>query len=183
MNRKVNFIKLLFTIFLASSLSVLSLNTFAQCNQNFIYGLTNVGEIERINVSNGAVAAAINPAFTGNAAYLSNALGYNQLNGKYYFFKRNTTTAPQEFVSFDPATNLYTYLASAPVAAGNNVINLGCLNASGLGYYCIDAFGTLYYYSVAGINTAPPFQLLSGQVHLTVFMETWPLMAQGIYGC
>ena len=94
----------------------------------------------------------MNPSFTGNAPNLSNALGYSQLNGKYYFFKRNTTTAPQEFVSFDPSTNLYTYLAAAPVAAGANVINLGCLNSAGLGYYCLDAFGGLYYYSV-GTNT------------------------------
>ncbi|MFT3933703.1 MAG: T9SS type A sorting domain-containing protein [Chitinophagaceae bacterium] len=134
---------------MVASLMVQATVVSAQCNQNFIYGLTNVGNIQRITVSNGTVAAALNPAFTGNAANLSNALGYSQLNGKYYFFKRNTTTAPQEFVSFDPATNLYAALASAPVAAGSNVINLGCINSAGLGYYCLDAFGTLYYYSVS----------------------------------
>jgi hypothetical protein len=75
-------------------------------------------------------------------------MGYNPLNGKYYFFKRNTSTAPQEFMSFDPATNLYAMLASSPAGAGN-IINLGCVNSSGLGYYCLDAFGALYYYSVA----------------------------------
>jgi len=107
--------------------------------------------IQRINVSNGTVAAPINPAFGGNAPNLSNALGYNPLNGKYYFFKRNAFTAPQEFMSFDPATNLYAMLASSPVGAGN-IVNLGCVNSTGLGYYCLDALGALYYYNVA-LNT------------------------------
>lgn len=141
------FIRMLVT----ASICLQILDVSAQCNANFIYGLTNVGMIQRIKVSNGSVAAPINPAFTGNAPNLSNALGYNPLNGKYYFFKRNTTTAPQEFVSFDPATNLYASLASSPVGTGN-IINLGCVNNTGLGYYCLDAFGALYYYDVA-LNT------------------------------
>ena len=123
----------------------------AQCNQNYIYGLTNVGMIQRIDVTNGSVAAPMNPAFGGNAPNLSNAMGYNPLNGKYYFFKRNAFSAPQEFMSFDPATNLYAMLASSPVGAGN-IVNLGCVNSGGTGYYCMDALGVLSYYNVA-LNT------------------------------
>jgi len=138
------FIKMLCIAFLCMPAQGVS----AQCNQNYIYGLTNVGMIQRIDVTNGSVAAPMNPAFGGNAPNLSNAMGYNPLNGKYYFFKRNAFTAPQEFMSFDPATNLYAMLASSPVGTGN-IVNLGCVNSSGLGYYCMDALGALYYYSVA----------------------------------
>jgi hypothetical protein len=148
MKQQGKYLSIFTRMFVTASICLQILDISAQCNQNFIYGLTNVGMIQRINVSNGSVAAPINPAFSGNAPNLSNAMGYNPLNGKYYFFKRNTTTAPQEFVSFDPATNLYASLASSPVGAGN-IVNLGCVNASGLGYYCLDAFGALYYYDVA----------------------------------
>jgi len=143
-----NYLNRFIKILVIASLCTQSPGVFAQCNQNYIYGLTNVGMIQRIDVTNGSVAAPMNPAFGGNAPNLSNAMGYNPLNGKYYFFKRNAFSAPQEFMSFDPATNLYAMLASSPVGAGN-IINLGCVNSSGLGYYCMDALGALYYYSVA----------------------------------
>lgn len=130
------------------SLYASALDASAQCNPTYIYGLTNVGMIQRIDVTNGTVAAPINPAFGGNPANFSNALGYNPLNGKYYFFKRNSISAPQEFMSFDPATNMYAMLAPSPAGA-STIINLGCVNNSGLGYYCLDAQGVLYYYDVA----------------------------------
>jgi hypothetical protein len=136
---------------LMASMCMPILDVSAQCNQNFVYGLTNVGMIRRINVNTGTVAAAINPAYGGNAPSYSNAMGYNRLNGKYYFFKRNSFISPQEFVSFDPATNLYAMLAPSPVGAGN-IINLGCVNNSSSGYYCLDALGILYYYNIA-LNT------------------------------
>jgi hypothetical protein len=148
MERKFRNLQLSIPVFIIVFLCTQITGAWAQCDPTYIYGLTNVGMIQRINVTDGSVSAPINPAFTGNAPNLSNAMGYNPLNGKYYFFKRNITTAPQEFMSFDPATNLYASLAPSPGAAGN-IINLGCLNATGLGYYCLDAFGTLYYYDVA----------------------------------
>jgi hypothetical protein len=54
-------------------------------------------------------------------------------------------------MSFDPATNLYAMLAPSP-ASSATIINLGAVNNSGLGYYCLDALGTLFYYDVA-LNT------------------------------
>jgi hypothetical protein len=72
-------------------------------------------------------------------------MGYNNLNGKLYYFKRNTIASPQEFVSFDPATNMVVKLADCPASS---IINLGCTTADGLGYYCLDAAGKLYYYSI-----------------------------------
>lgn len=133
---------------LIAAMCLNGLDAFCQCNPNVVYGLTNVGRIRRINVSTGAVGPNINPAFGGNAPSFSNAMGYNPLNGRSYFFKRNSNAAPQEFVSYDPATNLYSMHASSPVAAPN-IINLGCVNNTGLGYYCMDALGILYYYNVA----------------------------------
>jgi hypothetical protein len=119
----------------------------------FIYGLTNVANIQKINTTNGIVAAPINPAYTGNVPDLSNAMGYSNLNGRFYYFKRNTLNAPQEFVSFDAGLNLVSYLASCPVGASPaTIINVGCVNAAGTAYYGIDAYGGLFYYNIA-LNT------------------------------
>ena len=113
-----------------------------------MYGFTPTGQIRPITVSTGVTGAAINPAYTGNAPSYANASGYNPLNGKFYFFKRNPYSPPQEFMSFDPATNTYQMLASAPIAS-SYIVNLGCVTANGLGFYCLDAIGTLYYYRIA----------------------------------
>jgi hypothetical protein len=113
---------------------------------NIVYGMTNAGVIYPINVNTGAVGAAINPAYTGNAASSSNAIGYNSRNGNFYYFKRNYGASPQEFVSFSPATNTYTVLASSPVT-GN--VNSGCVTTDGTGYYCIDQNANLAYYNIA----------------------------------
>ena len=118
----------------------------------FIYGLTNVANIQKINTTNGSVAAPINPAYTGNAPDLSNAMGYNNLNGRFYYFKRNSWNAPQEFVSFDAGLNLVSYLAPCPVTAGSTIIDVGCCNATGTAYYAIDAYGGLFYYNIP-LNT------------------------------
>ena len=158
-----------------------ALDGSAQCNQNYVHGLTNTGMIRRITISTGAVQAAINPAHTGNPASYSNAMGYNPLNGKYYFFKRNTYVAPQEFMSFDPATNLYQMLASSPVAAGN-VINLGCVNNSGLGYYCLDALGVLSYYSVSTNTWTTICSNIRNQFNVPLSTIIDPSGAQRYYG-
>ena len=115
----------------------------------FIYGLTNVANIQRINTGNGNVGAALNPPYGGNAPDYSNAMGYNGMNGRFYYFKRNTLNAPQEFVSFDAGLNTVFYLASCPVSPTPNIINVGCVNATGTAYYGIDAYGGLYYYNIA----------------------------------
>ncbi len=149
MNQQTNYFTMIARMLLIACICARSLPIAAQCNPNFIYGFTNLGRIQRITTGNGAVQAPINPAFPGpNPANYSNALGYNPLNGKYYFFKRNSIAAPQEFMSFDPAFNTYQMLAPSP-AGTSTIINLGCVNNSGLGYYCLDAYGVLFYYSVA----------------------------------
>jgi hypothetical protein len=116
-----------------------------------IYGLHANGSIYPITVSSGNVGAALTPAYTGNVPNYANAMGYNPLDGKFYYFKRNVFTAPQEFVSFHPATNTVTILAPCPVT-GTTIINLGCVRADGTGFYCIDHFGKLYFYNIS-LNT------------------------------
>jgi hypothetical protein len=150
--------KLIFTLFKRSFINALfvfaffticSVNVNAQiCTDpiNVVYGMSNAGFIYPINVNTGVVGAALNPAYTGNAPSSANAVGYNTLNGKFYYFKRNYPSSPQEFVSFDPATNTYTVLAVSPITAN---VNSGCVNFNGTGYYCIDQNGNLCYYNIA----------------------------------
>ena len=108
-----------------------------------VYGMDDVGGIYPITVATAAVGARINPAYGGNAPASSNAMGYNPGNGRFYYFKRNADQAPQEFVSFNPATNTYAALASCPTT---NNIKTGAVTANGIGYYCIDAAANLYFY-------------------------------------
>jgi hypothetical protein len=158
-----------------------TLEAYTQCSQNFVYGLTNAGMIRRINVASGLVSAPINPAHTGNLPSYSNAIGYNPLNGKYYFFKRNSFVAPQEFMSFDPATNLYSMLAPSPVGTGN-IINLGCVTNNGLGYYCLDALGTLYYYNIVANTWTTICTNIRNQFNTTLLSIIDPMGLRRYYG-
>src|SRR2546421_7056352 len=115
---------------------------------NVIYGLTNTGAIDPITVGTGVVGAAITPAYGGNAPSSSNGLAYDPLNGKFYYFKRVPSSTPQEFVSFDPATNAVTILASSPCPSTYSVY-VGCITPNGSAYYCWDSNGSFYYYKIA----------------------------------
>jgi len=113
---------------------------------NTIYGIKNGdGFIYPINAITANVSATISPAYSGNAPSAANALGYST-NGKFYYFKRNINSSPQEFVSFNPSTNAVTLLANSPCT---NNVNSGCANFNGSGYYCLDSDGHLCYYSIA----------------------------------
>jgi hypothetical protein len=148
--------KLIFTLFknsLVNVSTIIGLTIFAAtadaqiCTDpvNVIYGMTNSGFIYPINVNTGNVGTAINPAYPGNAPSGANAIGYNFINGKFYYFKRNYPSSPQEFVSFDPIGNTYTVLATSPVTAN---VNSGCVNFNGTGYYCLDQNANLCYYNI-----------------------------------
>jgi hypothetical protein len=113
---------------------------------NVIYGVTNTGAIHPINVNTGVADPQINPAYPGNAPDQSNGLAYNPVSGKFYYFKRNPSSTITEFVSFDPATNIYTILSNP--STSNSVFS-GSLTNDGTGYYCWDTQGTLFYYSIA----------------------------------
>ena len=116
---------------------------------DMLFGMTNLGSIHQINPVTGVTGARINPAFTGiNPAYQSNAMGYNPVNGRLYYFKRNAlgTDPPEEFMIYNPLTNLNTL---GPASPSNVLINLGACPAGGAGFYCIDAYGILYYYRIS----------------------------------
>src|SRR5690349_16273819 len=114
-----------------------------------IYGLTGTGEVRAITVATGAVGPKLNPPNTGNLPDLANAMGYNQLNGCFYYFKRNAINSPQEFVRYDPVANTVTVLAPLAPTPANSIINLGCVAEDSKGYYCIDANGSMYYYKIS----------------------------------
>lgn len=124
-------------------------NAFTQlCSDpsNIIYGINNNGLIYPVNVNTGVLGTAINPPYSGNAPELANGLAFNQLNGKFYYFKRLPNTPPTEFVSFDPATNAYEMLSS-PVTTQS--VFSGSITNDGTGYYCWDHNGKLFYYKIA----------------------------------
>ena len=124
------------------------LDTYSQvCSNptNVIYGVNNAGNIFPITVSTGVVGAQINAPYGGNAALNPNGIGYNALNGRFYFFKRSPSSPPQEFISYDPVLGTTTMLSSCPTA---NAVYVGCLTANGQGYYCWDSQARLFYYNV-----------------------------------
>ncbi len=108
-----------------------------------IYGLNSSGVIYPITLSNANVGSKINTA-TGSPNQ-ANGLGYNNMNGLFYYFNANPGTSSQQFVSYDPVHNTYKTLASCPTT---NTVHTGCVSFDGSGYYCIDVTGTLYYYSI-----------------------------------
>ena len=135
-------------ILVIATMSLLYLETSSQiCSNptNVIYGVTNAGNIFPITVSTGIVGAQINAPYGGNAALNPNGIGYNALNGRFYFFKRAPSSPPQEFISYDPVLGSTAILSSCPTP---NAVYVGCLTANGQGYYCWDSQARLFYYNV-----------------------------------
>lgn len=113
---------------------------------NFIYGLSGSGEIREINVNTGASATLVkSTTYPGNAPSRANGMGYNYVDGKFYYFKRNVTESTPEFVSFHPATNTLTILANSTCT---NNVHTGCVSSNGTGYYTVDTDGNLNYYNI-----------------------------------
>jgi hypothetical protein len=110
-----------------------------------IYGLSNSGNIVPITVSNASAGTTINPAYSSSTSS-ANAIGYNSVNGLFYYFQNNASGSSGQFVSFNPSNNAYTLLACAPTT---NSVNKGCVSFDGLGYYCLDASSNLCYYNIA----------------------------------
>ncbi len=109
-----------------------------------IYSLSNAGVIYPVTVSTASVGAVVNPVSLG-ATTSANGIGYNPLNGLFYYFQNANNGASQQFVSYNPSTNTYTILAQAPITA---TVYKGCVSFNGKGYYCIDANGNLCYYNI-----------------------------------
>lgn len=137
-------VQIIAAILFPASVLVAQVNVCATPGKT-IYGLANTGMIYPIDLNSGVAGTAITPAYTGNAANQSNGMGYNNFNGKFYYFKRNPGGSTQEFVSFDPTTNVYTILASCPTS---NTVYTGCVSYDGIGFYTLDVNASLFYYNI-----------------------------------
>lgn len=114
---------------------------------SIIYGLTGNGAIYPINVSNGSTGTAVkNTSYSGSSPSSANGMGYNYVNKKFYYFKRNVSGSNQQFVSFEPETNTVTILASSTCSED---VHTGSVNYAGTGYYTVDIEGNLNYYDIA----------------------------------
>ena len=123
-------------------------------NTNIVYGLTVSGGLYPVNINTAVVGSQIESLTDGiNPAVNANAIGYNSVNGKFYYFYRTSAspTAPfSEFVSYNPATNTLQVLATPPFGTTTKVRS-GCVNNLGNGYYCIDIISgvcSLWYYNI-----------------------------------
>lgn len=131
-------------------------------NPNTLFGIDGSGNLYKIDPTTGVVSAAINTvSYTAAASYTTvvagqtsspsspNALGYNNVNGKFYYFKRDPGGGGSQFVSYDPVLNRYTTLAAQPFGT---TVHAGCVSFSGNGYYCLDVNSNLWYYNIL-LNT------------------------------
>jgi hypothetical protein len=109
-----------------------------------IYALSNSGNIYPVTVSTGSVGTVINSTAL-NSTNSANGIGYNSVNGIFYYFQNAGNGGSQQFVSFNPSTATYTALAQAPITA---TAYKGCMSFNGTGYYCLDANGNLCYYDI-----------------------------------
>ncbi len=112
-----------------------------------IYSLSNAGGIYPVSVSNANVGSIVNSTSYGSTAS-ANGIGYNVLNGSFYYFQ-NAISGTQQFISYNPITNTYATLAPSPMTG---TVNKGCVNFNGTGYYCLDNNGNLCYYNIL-LNT------------------------------
>lgn len=134
-------------LLLASMYSRAQVTTVCGDPTTFIYGLTGNGEILEINTNTAATATLVkNNSYSGNSPSRANGLGYNFLNSKFYYFKRNLSSSPQEFVSFTPGTGTVSLLAASTCT---DDVHTGCVSANGAGYYTIDVQGVMHYYDIA----------------------------------
>jgi hypothetical protein len=109
-----------------------------------IYALSNSGNIYPVTVSTGSVGAPVNSTAL-NSTNSANAIGYNTINGIFYYFQNASNGGSQQFVSYNPSTGTYATLAQAPITA---TAYKGCVSFNGTGYYCLDANGRLCYYDI-----------------------------------
>jgi type IX secretion system substrate protein len=146
-SQKTKFSKVL-AITLLCLFSMQSMHAQVCANPNNIFGITANGAIYPINATTAAVGSQINTAaYLGTSPSQSNAIGYNTVNGKFYFFKVNpTSSSGGEFDSYDPVADTYSTLSTSPV---RTTVHAGCVSFNGTAYYCTDVNGNLYLYNIS----------------------------------
>ncbi|MFL5740230.1 MAG: T9SS type A sorting domain-containing protein [Flavisolibacter sp.] len=155
--RSRNRINLLSILLLTSLLCYADIAWSQLCsdNVNTVYGLTTAGELYPVNINTGVVGTLVENLTDGvNPAANSNAMGFNPINAKFYYFYRcASATAPNiEFVSYNPATNSLQVLSAPGLAApATTKMRSGCVNPAGTGYYTFEITATaanLWYYNI-----------------------------------
>ncbi len=131
--------------FSAIFILILKQSNGQMCASGTIYALSNAGNIYPVSVSSGSAGAVINSTSL-NSTNSANGIGYNTVNGIFYYFQNASNGGSQQFVSYNPSTNAYVILATAPITA---TAYKGCVNFNGTGYYCLDANSNLCYYNIA----------------------------------
>ncbi|WP_430897898.1 MULTISPECIES: T9SS type A sorting domain-containing protein [unclassified Paraflavitalea] len=127
----------------------LTANVFGQAclSSTTIYGLNSSGNVRTIDITTGAVGSSnLNSSSVGASA--SNGLGYNNFNGRFYYFRRNPNGSGSAFVSFSPIVLLNSETTHATFPTSDRILT-GCISFNGLGYYCITTTGVLYYYNIS----------------------------------
>lgn len=137
---------LIIAVLAISNAAKAQVSTVCTNPNNFIYGLTSNGEIYSVNVNNGNTTVVKNNTYPGNSPNRANGMGYNYVNKKFYYFKRNVGSTPVEFVSFEPATNTVQVLSTTTTCT--NEVHTGSVNYAGTGYYTIDTDGKLSYFNL-----------------------------------
>lgn len=110
-----------------------------------IYGLTSQGNLRPVNVATGVAGSPLTPPLGLGYIPNSNGLGYDPVNGNFYYFQVGNLDGPL-FVSFNPSTNQTTAMSQMPYYA--DVLS-AAVNAAGTGYYCLDAGYAVFYYDIA----------------------------------
>ena len=147
-NKLLNIKLSLLCLVLYSAIGILKSEAQVCGSGNNLFGITSSGSIYPINSTTGSVGGLINTtAYASPAPSQSNALGYNPINGLFYYFKINPAPlTTQQFVSYNPVSKSYSILAASPTSAS---VHAGCVSFDGSGYYCLDVNGVLYYYNIA----------------------------------
>jgi Secretion system C-terminal sorting domain len=148
------------------------------CNNSTdsVYGLTAVataspaiamGQIVGINLNNAGTVAIGSPSAAANAA---NAIGFSQVNGRFYYFNQ-VGSGTIEFISYDPQAGTKHILANPPLLPTNQRIRAGTVNKDGTGYYMIyPAASTAQGYP----KTGPALYFYN------IPLNTWTLITQDL---
>ena len=119
------------------------------CTSGTIFSLGNDGKIRAFTnpTTSGAMGAVINTTSYGTTTK-ANAMGYNPVNGKFYYFQIcEGTEAVKKFVSYDPATNTYETLST--IGTGGTSFYRGTVTNDGTGYYAWSSLSVLMYYNIS----------------------------------
>jgi hypothetical protein len=138
-----------------------------------LFGLDGSGVIYPVSTT-GTVGSALNTSSSytsnipwnyttktagqNNSTSSPNAIGYDNITGIFYYFKRDpaSSSSSGQFIAYNPlGSPIYNTLTS-PNPTITTVVHAGCFRPAPVpavvgdrgGYYCLDVAGQLYYYNI-----------------------------------